>query len=321
MELKALREILQVEYGLRVSEISPIERGYTNQSFLVCAGGETFVLRCSWHGKSLQQADREERGLARLARHSMDFGVPVVVPRASGELHLRVDGHTLHLFTHVRGEVLYSWKERCSEAHLVALMRTLQQLHVALSPLELGSALGPLAYYEQQLTELEALEFTDTISATASIRTMLERELSEFLLRSREVIARAKKCGHFSESLQWCHGDFQLENILFLSEQVVGIVDFDTIRALPLSMDTAFSLFNLTRDGQWDEGFRWDRERWRRGAALYAGQRKNALVDLEWNELFCLNQALLHLGAGQRSIWRLDHGIGFVGAFRGVLAS
>ena len=101
----------------------------------------------------------------------------------------------------------------------------------------------------------------------------------------------------------------------------MGIVDFDTIRALPLSMDTAFALFNLTRDGEWEDGFRWDRARWRRGAELYEGQLSSALVDLEWSELFCLDQALLHLGAGRRSIWRVDEGIGFVGAFRGVLAA
>lgn len=278
------------------------------------------MVRYGWPGKAPGQAHREELVLDWLARHPIELVVPQVIPTLSGEAHLRVDERTIHLYTVVPGKVLYSWKERCSERHFEELMCSLSILQRALRPLGIGSAVPPLACFEQQLTELDALASAETISATAPIRELLERELPEFILHAREIIARSALRANFGP-LQWCHGDFQLENFLFEAEQLVGLVDFDTVRAMPLAMDTAFVLFNLTRDGEWEEGFRWDRERWLRGAEAYAGQEGSALVDLEWNELFCLDQALLHLRAGLKSIWQLDQGIGFLPAFRGVLAS
>jgi Ser/Thr protein kinase RdoA (MazF antagonist) len=322
MKTDILRQLLKAEYGLQASEISPIERGYTNQSFRVVARGDSFVLRCGWLGKESRQAQREELVLDWLAQHPMKrLRVPKVLPTTQGEPHVRVDGRTFHLFTQLPGEVLYSWQDHCDEPHLHALMRALSGLQHTLRSLPVGAAMPPLACFEEQLVELQALPSTETILATAPIRSLLDQELPEFLLRARSIIARARTHASTKEPLQWCHGDFQLENTLFEGDALVALVDFDTVRALPLSMDTAFALFNLTRDGSWEEGFRWDPERWRRGAESHTGPLACDLVDLEWNELFCLDQALLHLRAGQRSIWQLDQGIGFVGAFRGVLAS
>ena len=322
MKTDIVRQLLRAEYGLQASEISPIERGYTNQSFRIFASGEVFVLRCGWLHKARDQACREEVVLDWLARHPMEsLEVPKFLPTTGGQPHVRVDGHTFHLFTKVSGEARYCWQDHCGEPHLLALMHALSGLQHTLRPLSTDGAMPPLDCFEEQLAQLQALTSTETISATAPIRELLERRLTEFILRARNIIARARTHTSTKEPLQWCHGDFQLENALFDGENLVGLVDFDTVRALPLSMDTAFALFNLTRDGSWEESFRWDSERWRRGAESYTGQRACTLVDLEWNELFCLDQALLHLRAGQRSIWQLDHGIGFVGAFRGVLAT
>lgn len=322
MKTDILRQLLGAEYGLQASEISSIERGYTNQSFRILAGDEFFVLRCGWLHKASAQASREERVLNWLAQHPMEhLEVPKVLPTTRGQPHVRLDGRTFHLFSQVPGEALYSWQDHCVESHLLALMRALSGLQHTLRPLAADAAMPPLTCFEDQLAELQVLASTETISATAPIREMLEQSLSDFILRARNIIARARTHPSTKEPLQWCHGDFQLENALFAGEDLVGLVDFDTVRALPLSMDTAFALFNFTRDGAWEEGFRWDSERWRRGAEGYTGQLASTLVDREWHQLFCLDQALLHLRAGQRSIWRLDQGIGFVGAFREVLAS
>ncbi len=294
-----------------------MERGYTNQSYLVSTADERLVLRCGWPGKALGQALREEQVLDWLARHPLELGVPRVIPTASGESHLRVDERTIHLYSRVPGKVMYSWKERCSETHLVESMHGLSALHRVLRPLDAGAAVSPLAHFEQQLASLRAPESTESISATPPLRDLLEQHLAEFVSRARAIIARA----HPEQPLQWCHGDFQLENLLFEGEQLVGLVDFDTVRALPVAMDAAFALFNLTRDGDWEEGFRWDRERWQRGAEAYGGPLGASLVDQEWHELFCLDQALLHLRAGLESVWELDEGIGFLSAFRGVMTA
>lgn len=317
-----LRQILETHYGLQPCEVVPMERGYTNRSFLVIAKGTSFVLRRGWQGKPAEQAKREELVLDWLARHPVEFGVPKVFRTVNGMSHVRTkDGCTYHLYSKVPGEVLYSWKSRCSDAHLGEVLQALCALHRLLRPLSVNSARAPLVHFEKQLAELEAMTSPESIDATPTIRGLLNECMPEFLVRARDIIAKARLHASAQEPLYWCHGDVQLENVLFAGDSLVGLVDFDTVRAMPLAMDTAFTLFSITRDGAWDEGFRWDRARWQRGAELYEEEVTSPLIDLEWSELFCLDQALLHLRAGLNSVWQLDQGIGFAGAFRGVLAA
>lgn len=299
-----------------------MERGYTNRSFLIIAKGTSFVLRRGWQGKPAAQAKREESVLDWLARQPMKFTVPEVVRTANGMPHVRTeDGCTYHLYSKVPGAVLYSWKSRCSDAHFDEVLHALAALHRLLRPLPANSARAPLEHFEQQLAELEAMASLESIDATPAIRGLLNQCMPEFLVRARDIVARARLHASAQEPLQWCHGDVQLENVLFAGDTLVGLVDFDTVRAMPLAMDTAFTLFSITRDGAWDEGFRWDRARWQRGAELYVGEITSPLIDLEWSKLFCLDQALLHLRAGLNSVWQVDQGIGFAGAFRGVLTA
>ena len=321
MSTARLRQILQEEYGLQVESIEAIERGYSNQSFRVATAETELVLRCGWPGKPSARAASEESVLSWLATHPGALHVPTVLPTVAGNAHVPWEGRTLHLFTTVPGEVLYRWDEACSDAHLDASIRALSELHERLRPLPLGAQAAPLQVYRDQLAALEEPGIVDRILTATELGLQLQRELPTFVAKARRIVDRAESTLPASSPLQWCHGDYQLENLLFVDDALMGLVDFDTVRVLPPGMDLAFALFNLTRDGSDEECFRWDRERWRRGAQSDGTDLAGQLTDEDWVRLYCVDQSLMHLRSGMDAVWALDEGIGFLPVFRGVLAA
>jgi len=314
-----LRHILIDEYALDDPDFKPLERGYSNQSFSVSAGGGEYILRRGWRGKPASQGLREERVLAHLKEVVPEVAVPRLVPTRSGAAHTTLKGQPLHLFERLPGHPSYSWKQRCSDVHLQGILHLLAMLHNALATMPLADEKSTLEVFGDQIHALRATG-AGRCFAMATGMGAARANFDNFLDSAESILNHAKGLGAFERPPIWCHGDFQLENFLFNEDMVAAIVDFDTVRTLPLEMDLAFALFSLTRDGAAEEEFSWSRERWNLGRAYYQARGKSLACEAsEWAPLFCLDQALVHLHAALQGQWALRPGIGFLATYNGVL--
>lgn len=313
---------MQDNYGLELDELVSLGRGYTNRSYHVRTSEECFVLRRSWQGKGSRQVQRENQVLDYLVEHSPAVETPRLVPTVSGAKFLEWNSEYLHLFRVIEGDCPYLWKEKCTESHSRGLMKLLASLHGQLLGMSVEDASCPLRIMEGELRLLE--EKTDQICSDERVSRRLTDTLTKFFEKGHLILNRASQLSAFDEPLLWCHGDFQLENFLFAADEVVGIVDFDTVRAQPRKMDLAFALFHMSRDASSDVEFGWNDTRWHQCVQYYkehdTGERGDALPSAEdWRDLFCLDQALLHLHAGRNRIWKLREGIGFMAPYLTVL--
>lgn len=351
--------LLAEHYGRVPTSITMTPRGHTNRSAFVDCDGEALVLRCSWAGKPDATIDREERLLAYLAAEAPEVPVPRIVPTLHGGCHVRlpeVAGDSprrigrpitgprfVHLFRRLPGEPRYGWKGPCSAEHAHAAGAVLARLHAALRGARDAPGADPLGITRERLLHLDRAAAQD---AALRLESTLGDSMPRFFAIAEGLLDDTR--GLPDEGpVQWVHGDFQLENLLFCGGEVSGVVDFDGARAGTPALDLAFSLFSVARCGHVERCFTFDDALFRAGlegyrsAARQAGMTaapgglcsadlgapgsgssmggRTAILD-RLERLYCLDQALMHLDAHARGIWRLEVGIGFLPCLRRVLA-
>jgi Ser/Thr protein kinase RdoA (MazF antagonist) len=323
--------LLAEHYGRVPTSITTTPRGHTNRSAFVDCGGEALVLRCSWAGKPDAAIAREERLLAYLAAEAPELPVPRIVPTLRGGCHVRVpeEARFVHLFRRLPGEPRYGWKGPCSTAHARAAGAVLARLHAALRGARDVPGDDPLGIPRERLLHLDRDAARD---AALRLDRALGDAMPRFFALAEAMLDDAR--GLPDEGpVQWVHGDFQLENLLFCGGEVSGVVDFDGARAGTPALDLAFALFSVARCGHVERRFTFDDALFRAGLEGYqsAARRlgipgggsqirgRTAILD-RLERLYCLDQALMHLDAHARGIWRLAVGIGFLPCVRRVLA-
>jgi Ser/Thr protein kinase RdoA (MazF antagonist) len=332
-----LRAILEEEYGMPGAAPERLPRGHTNASFgFAGADGRRFVLRQSWRGKPLEQVAREEAILAHLAARRGP-PVPRLVPTRSGlpRATVPLDGAgpaaVLHLFEGLPGDVAYDWHEgealARSPRRRRAVLGALAGLHGALAGAPVDPGGDPLARLRSRMAGIEE----EAKGGKLALGPPVDGAIGDFLGSARAILDRALDLPWAEAPLRWCHGDFQLENILFVGDEISGVVDFDSLLWTRPEVDLAFALFGIARSRA-DEAFRWDEGRWEDGLGDYreaaaplgiepsegfVGAGRRALL----KDLFCLDQALQHLDCARKGIWELREEIGFLPCWREVLSS
>jgi Ser/Thr protein kinase RdoA (MazF antagonist) len=336
--------LLRKEYGWSAITVARIERGHTNASFLITLqDGRQAVLRQSWPGKPLAQVLLEEAMLAHLGRQADAPAVPRVIPTLEGlpRSLARVDAGSVacHLFEALPGQVRYEWHdtERLSRSpsDQRALADALASLHAALGRFPRAAATHPLARIRERLVELRGscLPRGGHHPGPDGSHFHLDSsrlDLSLFCEEAALILARAESLPWSEAALQYCHGDFQLANVLFRGDEVSGIVDFDSLMFSARELDLAFALFSVSRKRD-DSAFGWDEGLWHACLRHYGDAARELRVPPSrafldgaalplLKKLFCLDQALLHLECARRGIWEIAEGIGFFSCFREVLS-
>jgi aminoglycoside phosphotransferase len=201
-------------------------------------------------------------------------------------------------------------------------MAALARLHAALAAFPFPARSQPLARLHERLQRLEGRR-----RLAGSRRMALD--LDSFHAGAGDILAAAESLPWEAASFQYCHGDFQLENVLFAGGEVSGIVDFDSLMFSARELDLAFALFSICRARD-DRAFRWDAALLDSCLGHYLDAARDwgcppspdffegANLDL-LRKLFCLDQALQHLDCAARGIWELAGGIGFLSCYREVL--
>jgi Ser/Thr protein kinase RdoA (MazF antagonist) len=289
--VQALAAVLNERWGILDAQLRRAQRGHTNQTFFVDAAAGRFVLRRSWPGKPEAQVTREERVLEHLARAAPELPVARLVPTREGAPRARHQGRWLHLYTRLVGEPCVSWRAPCSPARARSALALLGRLHGALASLPCADA-DPLAPLGRRLS----------VAAGTPLHHRVHALIDE---------ARAALGG----PAVWVHGDFHLENLLFSGERASGLCDFDDVGPGACALDVAFALFAVSRDGHREDRFAFDRALFFAGLDAYRAAAPLSPVALEplplYERLFCAHQALIHLDAAARGLWRLGPGIGY----------
>lgn len=340
--------LLAEHYGRVPTSMTMTPRGHTNRSAFVDCGGEALVLRCSWAGKPDATIAREERLLAYLAAKTPEVPVPRIVPTLLGGCHVRLPEvatgpRFVHLFRRLPGDPHYGWKGPCSVEHAHAAGAVLARLHAALRGAPDVPGADPLGTTRERLLHLDRAAAQD---AAMRLESSLGGSMPRFFALAEALLDETR--GSPDEGpVQWVHGDFQLENLLFCGGEVSGVVDFDGARAGTPALDLAFALFSVARCGHVERCFTFDDALFHAGIEGYRSAARRAGVppapgglrsaDLggagsecskggrtaildRLERLYCLDQALMHLDAHARGIWRLAGGIGFLPCVRRVLA-
>lgn len=306
---EGVESALRTAWGLRQTRLQPIPSGYVNSNHIVHTGGEQFVLRVSWPGKSRAQLRREAFVLDGLGGHPSLPAVPRLRPTLHGSTGVRGrDGRWLHLFEWIAG---CPGPPRDRAPGTCRALQALARLHAALATLPAGraSAAGWLMQRHRRVSRRQPPPMSEPLAAGyAPLLNGIGRYLSA---------AAARIPG----PVQWLHGDCHPGNLLFVGERVSGIVDFDDVGRGARLLELAFALFAFSRNIALEDRFEFDDALWDRGLDAYAGEASG--IGLEWLRrerdtllpLFCADQVLIHLEAAQRGLWALTPGIGFLGCW------
>jgi Ser/Thr protein kinase RdoA (MazF antagonist) len=270
--------------------VTRLARGHTNESFTVTTARATYVARRAWPGKPAAQIAAEERVLAALA-DSAPCDVPRIVPARDGSAHSLDDDRVVHLFTLCRGDVSPVYLAPTDHVRAHAAMSRLAELHRALARVPCTEQRA-WAWLAQRL---------------ASVR---DGDLSRLPPRTPYILERiaTKIPATSSNDIQWLHGDYHLGNLLWIGNEVTGVVDFDDTGCGSALGEAAMALFAIARQPD-ERRFTYDTGLWDTGLAGYG-----AAIEADRDELmlrFCAYQVLIHLTAVQRRLWTLDDSLGF----------
>jgi homoserine kinase type II len=202
-------------------ELASPARGSNNETLLVTAGEQRWVLRIS-QNLSAGQVRAEHRLLARLHRATLPFALPQPVPAASGDTVVETEAGPATLCHRIAGVR----PDPQSPAALERLGTALGVLGRAMRDLPFGDAPqdwrpGPLATLPAGVGLAELVGELRLAGVGA--------EQAELLLASGE---RARAWHHDARSrlaVQVVHGDLGASNVLVDEEsgQVTGVLDFE----------------------------------------------------------------------------------------------
>lgn len=180
--------------------------------------------------------------------------VPVPLPTRHGETHFVGEDHLWELTPWMPGEALLS-SEPTSE-RLAAAMIALAQFHQAAESYQFqqqkaSTAPSPglidrlMMLRELQQGELQQL-WQATRTAEASDLRELAFELLEGMGRSLDkVVGKLEQVAHVPLPLQWCLRDVRHDQLLFVDEQVSGLLDFGAAAVDSVAGDVARLLGSL----------------------------------------------------------------------------
>jgi len=308
--VEILDTLLQAHWGIRARRLQALPSGHTNKTYLVHAGARRHILRVSWPGKSAAQVGRE----AAVLHHLHAVGGLPALPRALATLAGQAcasthDGRWLHLFEPIPGS-----PDLLGSRAAAGGLRALAGLHAALAALP-ATETSPVAWLRQRHRRVAA-------HPPPPLPAGLDADYENLLARIGGHLDHAQDW--VAGPARWLHGDYHPGNLLHHGGELAGIIDFDETGQGSQWLEAAFALYAFSRDPAVETRLVHDRALWDSGLRAYAADgdagawlmRHRGALAL----LFCADQTLIHLEAAQRGLWTLGPGIGFLAAWRELLA-
>ena len=249
-----LKQIIESHYNLgNVYSSEKLNKGLVNTSYLVqTISGKTlsrYVLRKYKAGTPPAKIDFEHALLQHLS--DKNFSVACCLqPTKAGQTYWTEtqatdqSGEAIYaVFDWLPGENPYPWdKPDCTLKELSNAAKTLAQYHAHVSDWHpLGKFSPP-----QTIELLPVIQETISAYATPIPQTNFEHYLQKnqgVILNALEQLRHALNPQDYQALPSLAiHGDYHPENLLFLNQEVVGMLDFDWAKIDVRSFDVAFAL-------------------------------------------------------------------------------
>lgn len=224
----------------------------------VVARGGSFCLR-RWPPEA---DERRLRFIHRVMFHVAAEGftkVPLPVVTSSGDTLVRCDGHWWELAMWLPGRA--DFRQRPSEAKLVAAMRSLAQLHRAAATfthedpgMHPSPGIAQRVRWLRQFIEEDARRIADRVAAEPREpwRQRADRILQLFYRHAADVVPIVEDALQLRVALQPCLRDVWDAHVLFEGDEVTGLVDWGAMRIESVAADVARLLGSLTAEHpQW----------------------------------------------------------------------
>lgn len=230
----------------------------------------------------------------RVLQHVVSTGVqfvPTPHETLSGETFVRIGRHYWELTRWLAGEANYS--RHPSETKLAAAMKALARFHTAAAsfesvPLESSRSRGIEERYSR-LTDLvegraNRINLALRSSTSSEMSSIGQRILELFARHCQHVLGLVAEARQQPVQQQTCIRDIWHDHILFIENDVTGIIDFGAMRFESVAGDIARLLGSLAKD---------NREMWRIGMNSYETVRSLSDVERKLIRVFDESTVLL----------------------------
>jgi len=216
--------------------------------------------------------------------------VPLPLETAAHGGYVRHAGYLWELAPWLPGAADY--RQAPSAARRCAGMQALAEFHQAVATFPLPDA-GPspspgVLERAAQLQRLQAGELDQLRALVAQNADRFQqramRLLEMFPLAADRVSALLSQAAHVEVALAPCLRDIWCDNVLFLSDEVTGLIDFGSLRPENVAADVARLLGSMAEDSQ---------RQWREGLAAYESVRPLAETEATLVRAFDASGVLL----------------------------
>ena len=222
----------------------------SNKIYTVKAQSGEFILKIYRDSVTTEQIHYEHSLLAHLQSCKLSFTVPTPVPASSGETLVTINQDDTQLRAALLPLLPGQAGDRQNVHHARAAGRALAELHGALAPFDaIQSAQLPSWGDLEHIHPMVGNPFEVTETVAPQTRSRLFKLITEVL--------EAKPRLYRSLPIQTIHADYFPPNILFESNQVVGVLDFEfatnDLRLIDYicGLDN-FALFPRTEAPRWE---------------------------------------------------------------------
>ena len=211
--MEALLNILRQEYGICPDGISPLE-GYEDQTYLVMAGEERFILKSQADREGLKERICLEDRLTGSLNQQGTYGFPVHLSCRNGKPYFQANDRVYRLLTYLEGTFLAEVPAKNPILHSLGdLLGQLNRVSLGFSP---GILAGEVSSWDLQY--LDSLHKYLPLVADPEDRALI----SYFLIQFREEVFTRK----YELRKGLIHNDANDWNVLTQAGKVTGIIDF-----------------------------------------------------------------------------------------------
>ena len=289
--------------------------GYSNCNYQITdISGKQYILRYARKNRSKDSVNQENHVLDYLKNSKINYFPHLIAWMIEPETN-----RFIHLFEMIRGDVICLWWQQCCFANLTKIFEHLALLHKEMSKIPLQSK--SINQNRCLLKAAPPLILEETTVGQYVIQNWAVFCKNASLLISDIEMAFPWDQAHY----QWIHGDVHLENILFDSDQLTAFLDFEFTLWDACEKDLIFSAFRVCKEGNTDQPFQYDEERFQHAINCY--RRKGCQLNTAffrdyqslWKPYFCFNQSMLYIQNTFDGVWQLQENTGFLPCFNEVL--
>jgi homoserine kinase type II len=222
-------------YGLgEVQAARRVERGFVDENWIVeTERGRYFLKRRHPRRRQPEHVIRAQHELIEHLRRA-DFPAPTLVPAATGESFLALEGELYELEEYIDGRPYHPDRPE----HLEEAARTLGRYHACVegfAPQALRER-GKLYYPENWQAILTRMRETWQLDRDVEL-ARFERQLESL---AHDLAARYAGHGELPHLI--IHGDYHAGNLLFDGDRIIGLVDYDKASWQPRVAELAEAL-------------------------------------------------------------------------------